>query len=146
VKRARLICRGAVFVILSKANGWYIVQKDPDGLGQIIPDNTKSGWVPAGKSLTCALLIFRLLTRTHITYISRFSHDRPWRTTTHLPRSSPFTSNLHHIDLLPRCSPHGLHEEDKRRNRRKRRSSSKGIQEILSLVLCVCPLICLADD
>lgn len=44
------ICSGAVFVILSKANGWYIVQKDPDGLGQIAPDNTKSGWVPAGMS------------------------------------------------------------------------------------------------
>jgi hypothetical protein len=38
-----------VFVILSKAKGWYIVQKDPDGLGQIVPDNTRSGWVPAGK-------------------------------------------------------------------------------------------------
>jgi hypothetical protein len=41
---------GATFVILSKAKGWYIVQKDPDGMGQIVPDQAKSGWVPAGKS------------------------------------------------------------------------------------------------
>jgi hypothetical protein len=41
---------GATFVILSKAKGWYIVQKDPDGMGKIVPDQAKSGWVPAGKS------------------------------------------------------------------------------------------------
>ncbi|GFZ43211.1 hypothetical protein JCM24511_00930 [Saitozyma sp. JCM 24511] len=39
---------GATFVILSKAKGWYIVQKDPDGLGNIVPDQSRSGWVPAG--------------------------------------------------------------------------------------------------
>lgn len=41
---------GATFVILSKAKGWYIVQKDPDGMGKIVPDQAKSGWVPAGAS------------------------------------------------------------------------------------------------
>ncbi|ORY21850.1 hypothetical protein BCR39DRAFT_552741 [Naematelia encephala] len=39
---------GATFVILSKAKGWYIVQKDPVGSGKIVPDQSKSGWVPAG--------------------------------------------------------------------------------------------------
>ncbi|KAK4684078.1 protein STE50, partial [Tremellales sp. Uapishka_1] len=39
---------GATFVVLSKAKGWWIVQKDPDGMGNIVPDQTKSGWVPAG--------------------------------------------------------------------------------------------------
>ena len=33
---------------MSKAKGWYIVQKDPGGMGKIIPDQSKSGWVPAG--------------------------------------------------------------------------------------------------
>ncbi|WRT63951.1 uncharacterized protein IL334_000878 [Kwoniella shivajii] len=37
---------GSTYVILSKAKGWYIVQKDPDGLGKST-DNTQ-GWVPAG--------------------------------------------------------------------------------------------------
>lgn len=35
-------------MILSKAKGWYIVQKDPDGMGKIVPDQALSGWVPAG--------------------------------------------------------------------------------------------------
>ncbi|CAD6578322.1 MAG: Adaptor for signal transduction [Tremellales sp. Tagirdzhanova-0007] len=40
---------GATFLILSKTTkGWYIVQKDPVGLGNIVPDQSKSGWVPAG--------------------------------------------------------------------------------------------------
>lgn len=40
---------GATFVILNKAKGWYVVQKDPDGLGDIIPETHKTGWVPAGE-------------------------------------------------------------------------------------------------
>jgi hypothetical protein len=43
--------RGSTFVILTKAKGWYIVQKDPDGLGNTITDQTKCGWVPAGMSM-----------------------------------------------------------------------------------------------
>ncbi|ORX34205.1 hypothetical protein BD324DRAFT_637089 [Kockovaella imperatae] len=39
---------GATYVILSKAKGWYIVQRDPAGMGNITPDQSKSGWVPAG--------------------------------------------------------------------------------------------------
>ncbi|EIW72759.1 hypothetical protein TREMEDRAFT_72866 [Tremella mesenterica DSM 1558] len=39
---------GATFVILSKTKGWYIVQKDPEGTGNIIPEHSRSGWVPAG--------------------------------------------------------------------------------------------------
>lgn len=47
---------GATFVILSKAKGWYIVQKDPDGLGNIVPDQSRSGWVPAGELMLPRLL------------------------------------------------------------------------------------------
>ena len=44
------VISGSTFVILSKAKGWFIVQKDSDGLGDIVPDQSKSGWVPAGMS------------------------------------------------------------------------------------------------
>ncbi|WWC99472.1 hypothetical protein V866_006375 [Kwoniella sp. B9012] len=37
---------GSTYVILSKAKGWYIVQKDPDGLGK--SNDATQGWVPAG--------------------------------------------------------------------------------------------------
>lgn len=33
---------------MSKAKGWWFVQKDPEGAGQIVSDPTKSAWVPAG--------------------------------------------------------------------------------------------------
>lgn len=41
---------GACFIIMSKVRGWFIVQRDPAGMGNVIPDQTKSGWVPAGGS------------------------------------------------------------------------------------------------
>ena len=44
-----LTCSGACYVIMSKAKGWYIVQRDPRGAGNITPDQSKSGWVPAGE-------------------------------------------------------------------------------------------------
>ncbi|WWD18066.1 hypothetical protein CI109_102513 [Kwoniella shandongensis] len=37
---------GSTYIILSKAKGWYVVQKDPDGLGSMV--DSSSGWVPAG--------------------------------------------------------------------------------------------------
>ncbi|WWC58399.1 uncharacterized protein I303_100939 [Kwoniella dejecticola CBS 10117] len=37
---------GSTYTILSKAKGWYIVQKDPDGLGR--STDPTQGWVPAG--------------------------------------------------------------------------------------------------
>lgn len=37
---------GDTFVILSRARGWWIVQRDPTGSGIVEPD--KQGWVPAG--------------------------------------------------------------------------------------------------
>ncbi|WVQ97114.1 hypothetical protein IAU59_004224 [Kwoniella sp. CBS 9459] len=37
---------GSTYIILSKAKGWYIVAKDPDGLG--VPSDATQGWVPAG--------------------------------------------------------------------------------------------------
>ncbi|KAG6850782.1 hypothetical protein H0H93_008820 [Arthromyces matolae] len=37
---------GDTFVILSRARGWWIVQRDPTGSGVVEPD--KQGWVPAG--------------------------------------------------------------------------------------------------
>lgn len=39
---------GATFVVMSKAKGWWFVQKDPEGAGNIVSDPSKSAWVPAG--------------------------------------------------------------------------------------------------
>jgi hypothetical protein len=39
---------GATFVVMSKARGWWFVQKDPEGRGNIVSDQMRSAWVPAG--------------------------------------------------------------------------------------------------
>ena len=52
-------------MILSKAKGWYIVQRDPDGLGGITPDQSKSGWVPAGTCDQPTLLTTGCLLELH---------------------------------------------------------------------------------
>jgi protein STE50 len=40
--------RGDTFVIISRARGWWVVQRDPEGTGIVDSDTTKQGWVPAG--------------------------------------------------------------------------------------------------
>jgi hypothetical protein len=40
--------RGDTFVILSRARGWWVVQRDPTGSGVVDTDTSKQGWVPAG--------------------------------------------------------------------------------------------------
>ena len=39
---------GDTFIILSRARGWWVVQRDPTGNGILDPDTSKQGWVPAG--------------------------------------------------------------------------------------------------
>lgn len=39
---------GDTFVILSRARGWWVVQRDPTGSGLVDTDIVKQGWVPAG--------------------------------------------------------------------------------------------------
>lgn len=39
---------GDTFVILSRARGWWVVQRDPTGSGVVDTDIVKQGWVPAG--------------------------------------------------------------------------------------------------
>ncbi|KAF8557760.1 hypothetical protein OG21DRAFT_1406577 [Imleria badia] len=39
---------GDTFVILSRARGWWVVQRDPSGSGVVDTDTSKQGWVPAG--------------------------------------------------------------------------------------------------
>jgi bZIP factor len=43
-----LISSGDTFVILSRARGWWVVQRDPTGSGIVDADIVKQGWVPAG--------------------------------------------------------------------------------------------------
>lgn len=46
--RSWVYFRGDTFIILSRARGWWVVQRDPAGSGQVEPDASKQGWVPAG--------------------------------------------------------------------------------------------------
>ncbi|KAH8111008.1 hypothetical protein DFH11DRAFT_708600 [Phellopilus nigrolimitatus] len=39
---------GDTFIILSRARGWWVVQRDPSGKGIVDTDTSKQGWVPAG--------------------------------------------------------------------------------------------------
>ncbi|KAI0060984.1 hypothetical protein BV25DRAFT_1806460 [Artomyces pyxidatus] len=39
---------GDTFVIISRARGWWVVQRDPTGTGVVDSDTNKQGWVPAG--------------------------------------------------------------------------------------------------
>ncbi|TFK18985.1 protein kinase regulator [Coprinopsis marcescibilis] len=39
---------GDTFIILSRAKGWWVVQRDPSGSGIVDADIVKQGWVPAG--------------------------------------------------------------------------------------------------
>ncbi|EIN03811.1 hypothetical protein PUNSTDRAFT_139116 [Punctularia strigosozonata HHB-11173 SS5] len=39
---------GDTFVVLSRARGWWVVQRDPAGAGVVEPDTALQGWVPAG--------------------------------------------------------------------------------------------------
>ncbi|KDQ27001.1 hypothetical protein PLEOSDRAFT_1066280 [Pleurotus ostreatus PC15] len=39
---------GDTFVILSRARGWWVVQRDPTGSGIVDTEISKQGWVPAG--------------------------------------------------------------------------------------------------
>lgn len=38
--------RDDTYIILSRTKGWWVVQRDVDGTGQV--DETTKGWVPAG--------------------------------------------------------------------------------------------------
>lgn len=39
---------GDTFIILSRARGWWVVQRDEAGFGVVEPDSSQQGWVPAG--------------------------------------------------------------------------------------------------
>ncbi|KIY69222.1 hypothetical protein CYLTODRAFT_430557 [Cylindrobasidium torrendii FP15055 ss-10] len=39
---------GDTFIIVSRARGWWVVQRDPNGSGVMDTDVSKHGWVPAG--------------------------------------------------------------------------------------------------
>jgi len=43
-----VLASGDTFVILSRARGWWVVQRDPTGSGILETDTSKQGWVPAG--------------------------------------------------------------------------------------------------
>jgi bZIP factor len=42
------VASGDTFIIISRARGWWVVQRDPEGRGLVETDPPKQGWVPAG--------------------------------------------------------------------------------------------------
>ena len=55
-------CRNDTFIIISRARGWWVVQRDPDGKGHFDPDQNKQGWVPAGCLLETSLPVRQAIT------------------------------------------------------------------------------------
>jgi hypothetical protein len=45
----------ATFVVLSKSKSWWRVQRDPEGRGNVIIDESRAGWVPSGCFLELAV-------------------------------------------------------------------------------------------
>ncbi|VDC00981.1 unnamed protein product [Peniophora sp. CBMAI 1063] len=55
---------GDTFVIISRARGWWVVQRDPQGTGTVDSDPSKQGWVPAGCLLETRIPIARAIAST----------------------------------------------------------------------------------
>ncbi|KAH8093779.1 hypothetical protein BXZ70DRAFT_897267 [Cristinia sonorae] len=53
---------GDTFLILSRARGWWVVQRDPEGTGLVEPDMAKQGWVPAGCLLETSVPVATAIT------------------------------------------------------------------------------------
>ena len=47
-KTEYFLSSGDTFIILSRARGWWVVQRDQTGNGILDTDPTRQGWVPAG--------------------------------------------------------------------------------------------------
>lgn len=50
---------GMAFVVLSKAKGWWVVQRDVSASGDVRLHNSKSGWVPSGELATLFEYIYK---------------------------------------------------------------------------------------
>ncbi|KZV66155.1 hypothetical protein PENSPDRAFT_613063 [Peniophora sp. CONT] len=55
---------GGTFVIISRAPGWWLVQRDPQGTGAVNGDPSKQGWIPTGCLLETRIPIAYAATST----------------------------------------------------------------------------------
>ncbi|EMD38948.1 hypothetical protein CERSUDRAFT_112661 [Gelatoporia subvermispora B] len=79
---------GDTFIILSRARGWWVVQRDPAGSGTVEPDTNKQGWVPAGCLLETSVPVATAIAEA----TARGSEPTPAGTTPILPLSILSTS------------------------------------------------------
>lgn len=57
---------GDTFIILSRARGWWVVQRDPAGSGLVEPDPSKQGWVPAGCLLETSVPVATAIAQAYL--------------------------------------------------------------------------------
>lgn len=137
---------GAAFVILNKAKGWVIVQRDPYGMGNIVVDQANSGWVPAGayisSQMPTKLTSPRVSSRHDFACFHGFSCYR--RDHSSIPRPSPCLPVRHQVIVLPCRHSHGLPVERRIRAVRQGGRPGQSVQEILSLELYVSYILAMA--
>lgn len=68
---------GDTFVILSRARGWWVVQRDPTGSGILETDTSKQGWVPAGCLLETNVPVASAIAEANAAKASNGSHSSP---------------------------------------------------------------------
>ncbi|SJL03743.1 uncharacterized protein ARMOST_07100 [Armillaria ostoyae] len=81
---------GDTFVILSRARGWWVVQRDPTGSGIVDTDIVKQGWVPAG----CLL-------ETNVPVASAIAEATAAKSSTAIVSGSPPSTPVSKTPILP---------------------------------------------
>ncbi|KAF9245298.1 hypothetical protein BU15DRAFT_71054 [Melanogaster broomeanus] len=83
---------GDTFVILSRARGWWVVQRDPTGSGVVDTDTSKQGWVPAGCLLETSVPVASAIAEATAAAKASGSSDSPEKKTPILPLNIISTS------------------------------------------------------
>lgn len=99
--------RGMCYVVLNKQKGWFVVQRDRRGNGDIgPPDPSKTGWVPAGELRTSRYSSSRsragclLELKAPITELSPAAIDAPYPGMASLPTSAVLSSSYLGVVLM----------------------------------------------
>ncbi|KAI0027479.1 hypothetical protein K488DRAFT_81113 [Vararia minispora EC-137] len=79
---------GDTFTIISRARGWWVVQRDPAGAGVVDSDASKQGWVPAGCLLETRIPVAKAIEQANATHGSS-------------PPASPIASGATRMPILP---------------------------------------------
>ena len=68
---------GNTFVIISRARGWWVVQRDPAGTGIVDSDTRKQGWVPAGCLLETRIPVAAARAVAEASHVSGSNFESP---------------------------------------------------------------------